>query len=79
MVSIIIMGVTKQRQECISSGQRAADFRMEETMAEILMNHRQRWLRRLACKESHLMPKQLLFGELQKIDPVMESSRDGGM
>ena len=35
-------------------------------MAEILMKHRLHWLGHLARMESHRMPKQLLFGELEK-------------
>ena len=72
-----IMGVTKQRQwrEHISSRQLAADFGMEETMAEILMKHRLRWLGHLARMESHRMPKQLLFGELQKKRPSHGTKR----
>ena len=72
-----IMGVTKQRQwrERISSRQLAADFGMEETMAEILMKHRLRWLGHLARMESHRMPKQLLFGELQKKRPSHGTKR----
>ena len=63
-----IMGVTKQQQwrEHISSRQLVADFGMEEMMAEILMNHLLCWLGHLARMESHRMPKQLLFSELQK-------------
>ena len=66
-----IMGATKQQQwrERISSRQLAADFGMEETMAAILMKYRLRWLGYLARMESHRMPKQLLFGELQQKRP----------
>ena len=49
--------------------QLAADFGMEETMAEILMKHHLCWLVHRARMESHRMPKQLLFGELQKKRP----------
>ena len=72
-----IMGVTKQQQwrERISSRQLAAEFGMEETMAEILMKHRLRWLGHLARMESHRMPKQLLFGELQKKRPSHGTKR----
>lgn len=39
--------------------QAAADLGMEETMAEILVQHCLCWLEHLACMESHQMPKQL--------------------
>ena len=72
-----IMGVTKQRQwrEHISSRQLAADFGMEKKMAETLMKHRLHWLGHLARMESHRMPKQLLFGELQKKRPSHGTKR----
>ena len=57
-----IMGVTKQQQ-------------WRETMAEILMKHRLRWLGHLARMESYRMPKQLLFGEMQKKRPSHGTKR----
>ena len=57
------MGVTKHQQwrERITSRRLAAAFGMEETMPNLLMKQRLRWLGHVAR-----MPKQLLFGELEK-------------
>ena len=66
-----ILGVSKYQQwmEKITTGQLAVAFGMEETMANILMPHRLRWLGHLARMEDHRMPKQLLFGELVRTGP----------
>ena len=44
-------------------------------MAEILVKHRLHWLGHLAFMESYQMPKQLLFGELQKKRPSNGTKR----
>ena len=66
-----ILGVTKYQQwkEHISTRQLAATFEMEETMADLLMKHRLRWLGHLGHMEPNRLPKQMLFGELQKKRP----------
>ena len=65
------MGVTKYQQwkERITSKRLAAAFGMEETMTQLLMKHRLRWLGHLARMKPLRMPKQLLFGELEKKRP----------
>ena len=72
-----IMGVSKYQQwmERISSRLLAAAVGIEETMADILMKHCLRWLGHLARMESHRLPKQLLFGELQKKRPSHGTKR----
>ena len=66
-----ILGVSKYWQwiERIATGLLAVTFGMEETLANILMSHRLRWLGQLACMEDHRVPKQLLFGELVRTRP----------
>ena len=66
-----IMGVTRLRQwrERITSRQLATAFGMEEKVGDILLGHRLRWLGHLARMESCRLPKQLLFGELEKKRP----------
>ena len=66
-----IMWVTRLRQwwERITSRQLATAFGMEEKVGDILLGHRLRWLGHLARMESCRLPKQLLFGELEKKRP----------
>ena len=40
-----------------------------ESMAEILRRHHLRWLGHVARMEDSRMPKQLLFGELERLRP----------
>ena len=72
-----IMGITKYQQwkEKITSKRLAAAFGMEETMTHLLMKHRLRWLGHLARMEPFRMPKQLLFGELEKKRPSHGTKR----
>ena len=72
-----IMGVTKYQQwrERITSRRLAAAFGMEETMTHILMGYRLRWLGHLARMEPSRMPKQLLFGELERKRPSHGTKR----
>ena len=66
-----IMGVSKVQQwkERITSTELAEEFGMTETMKDILMRHRLRWLGHIARMDDHRLPKQLLFGELQRKRP----------
>ena len=43
---------------------------MENTMKKVLLERRLRWLGHVARIEPYRIPKQLLFGELQKKDPA---------
>ena len=65
-----ILGVTKYQQwkERISSRQLSRDFGMEESIADIIMNH-------LGRMEPGRIPKQLLFGELEKTRPKHGTKR----
>lgn len=44
----------------------AVAFGMEETMTQLLMKHCLRWLGHLACMKPSYLPKQILYGELDK-------------
>ena len=72
-----IMGVTRFQQwkERITSKRMAAACGMEETLEHLLMKQRLRWLGHLARMESSRMPKQLLFGELEKKRPSHGTKR----
>ena len=72
-----IMGVSKYQQwkERITSRQLAEAFGMEVTMAHLLMKQRLRWLGHLARMEPSRMPKQLLYGELEKKRPTHGTKR----
>ena len=73
-----IMGISRYQQqwkEHTSSRRLAAGFGMEETIADLLMHHRLRWLGHLARMEDHRMPKQLLFGEVTKKRPAHGAKR----
>ena len=56
-------------KERISSRQMTEGFGMEESMRDIRLKHRMRWLGHVARMEPHRIPKQLLFGELLKKRP----------
>ena len=66
-----IMSVTKRQQwqQRITSRELASAFGMTETMAELLRRHRLRWLGHVARMDACRLPKQLLFGELEKPRP----------
>ena len=72
-----IMGITRFQQwkERITSKRIAAACGMEETMEHLLMKQHLRWLDHLARMESSRMPKQLLFGELEKKRPSRGTKR----
>ena len=53
----------------------AAACGMGETMEHLLMKQRLRWLGHLARMESSHMPKQLLFGEVEKKTPSHGTKR----
>ena len=63
-----ILGVSRIQQwkERISSKQLAIKFGMEESISDMLKTQRLRWLGHLARMNPNRMPKQLLFGELEK-------------
>ena len=71
------MGVTRFQQwkERITSEKIAAACGMEETMEHLLMKQRLRWLGHPARMESSRMPKQLLFGELERKRPSHGTKR----
>ena len=67
----IIMNITRYQQwkESITSKELASAFGLTETMAELLQRHRLRWLGHVARMNPCRLPKQLLFGELEKPRP----------
>ena len=72
-----MMGVTKHQQwrERITSRRLAAAFGMEETMPNLLTKQRLRWLGHVARMKPSRLPKQLLFGELEKKRPSHGTKR----
>ena len=66
-----ILGVTRyvQWKQRISTRHLAIQFEMEETVSEMIMAQRLRWLGHLGRMEEVRLPKQLLFGELVKKRP----------
>ena len=75
-----MLGVSRLQQwkERITSRELAETIGMTESMAEILRRHRLRWLGHVARMEDSRMPKQLLFGELERPRPDMAPREDGG-
>ena len=66
-----MLGVSRLQQwkERITSRELAETIGMTESMAKILRRHCLRWLGRVARMEDSRMPKQLLFGELERLRP----------
>lgn len=66
-----MLGVTRLQQwkGRITSRELAERFEMTESMADILRRHHLSWLGHVARMEDSRMPKQLLFGELEKKRP----------
>ena len=67
----VIMSVSKTRQwkEQITSRELAVWFKMTENMADIIRKHQCRWLGHFSRMDNSQIPKQLLFGELNKTCP----------
>ena len=72
-----IMGVTRYQQwkERLSSKRIAKACGMEETLEHLLIRQRLRWLGHLARMDPCRIPKQLLFGELEKKRPSHGTKR----
>ena len=66
-----ILGVTRYEQwkQRLSSTRLAREFGLQEPIESMLMSHRLRWLGHLGRMGEERMPKQLLFGELEKKRP----------
>ena len=67
----IILGVTRYEQwkQRLSSERLAHEFGLQEPVESMLMSHRLWWLDHLGRMGGERMPKQLLFGELEKKRP----------
>ncbi len=67
-----IVGITsaQQRTELISSVQVAYQFGMEESLEDIVIARRLRWLGHLARMDDHRLPKKKLFGWLPQRRPA---------
>ena len=67
----IILGVNRFNQwtEHISSTELVITFGMVETIEDMLIAHRLRWLGHLARMGPERLPKQLLFGKFEKTRP----------
>ena len=65
------MNITRYQQwkQRITSRELVSAFGLTETMAELLQRHRFRWLGHVARMDPCRLPKQLLFGELEKPRP----------
>ena len=72
-----MLGVSRLQQwkERITSRELAETIGMTESMAEILRRHRLRLLGHIARMEDSRMPKQLLFGELERPRPRYGTKR----
>ena len=66
-----IFGITRTRQhdDHISSSEIREMFGMKELMQEVVTLRRVRWLGHVARMDGHRMPKQALFGHLNKARP----------
>ena len=49
---------------------------MADSMADILRRHRLKWLGHIASMDDNRIPKQLLFGELERLCPTKRRWRD---
>ena len=67
-----IVGITsaQQRIEHISSVQVASKFGMEESLEDLIVERRLRWLGHVARMEDHRLPKKVLFGWLPQQRPA---------
>lgn len=67
-----IMGITsrQQRMEHISSVQIAKQFGMEESLEDLIVARRLRWLGHVARMDDHRLPKKILFGWLPQRRPA---------
>ncbi len=67
-----IVGITsaQQRTELISSVQVACQFGMEESLEDIVIARRLRWLGHLARMDDHRLPKKILSGWLPQHHPA---------
>ena len=67
-----IMGITsrQQRMEHISSVQMAKQFGMKESLEDLIVARRLRWLGHVARMEDHRIPKKILFGWLPQCHPA---------
>ena len=66
-----ILGVTRYQQwkERIASKQLASAFGMQQSIPDIILERRLRWLGHLGRMEDGRLPKRVLFGELRKRRP----------
>ncbi len=64
------MASRQQRTELISSVQVACQFGMEESLEDIVIARRLRWLGHLARMDDHRLPKKILFGWLPQCRPA---------
>ena len=66
-----ILGVSKHQQwrDQITSEQLAASFGMEDSIEDLLMTYRLRWIGHIARMGDERLPKKLLFGEFEKKRP----------
>ncbi len=67
---IVCITSAQQRTELISSVQVACQFGMEESLEDIVIARRPRWLGHLARMDDHRLPKKILFGWLPQRHPA---------
>ena len=70
-----MLGVSRLQQSKERVTSRELAVGMTENVAEILRRHRLRWLGHVARMEDSRMPKQLLFGELERPQPRHSTKR----
>ena len=66
-----ILGIDRydQWQEHITTEKMNEDFGMPGSIKEVVRQHRLRWLGHVARMDANRLPKQILFGELEKTRP----------
>ena len=76
-----ILGITSVQQHLqhMSSVQVARQFGTEQSLEDMIVLRRLRWLGHWARMDDHRLPKKILFGWLSKRRPAHGTKIDGGI